>query len=143
MTASGSSMFLPTSAKTPFARKSAMTALVTSVPRSPVRESGSVAELPPVRLVVRHLCEATHCLLLLEGQSAVQPKVLEALRLTRREAEVLHWVAEGKTNEEIGMLLGLSPRTVGKHLEHIYDKLGVRTRTEAVRLVVERGLLRR
>jgi DNA-binding CsgD family transcriptional regulator len=95
-----------------------------------------------MRLVVRHLCEATHCLLLLEEQSAVQPKVLEALRLTRREAEVLHWVAEGKTNEEIGMLLGLSPRTVSKHLEHIYDKLGVRTRTEAVRLVVERGLLR-
>ncbi len=94
------------------------------------------------RLVVRHLCEATHCLLLLEEQSAVQPMALDALRLTRREAEVLHWVAEGRTNEEIGVILGLSPRTVSKHLEHIYDKLGVRTRTAAVRLVVEQGLLR-
>ncbi|WP_226506680.1 response regulator [Pseudomonas sp. MWU16-30317] len=51
--------------------------------------------------------------------------------LTEREIEVLHWVTCGKTNKDIGDILGLSPRTVNKHLEHIYIKLGVETRTAA------------
>lgn len=52
--------------------------------------------------------------------------------LTPRENEVLHRLAHGKTDCEIAALLGLSPRTVQKHLEHIYIKLGVETRTAAV-----------
>lgn len=52
--------------------------------------------------------------------------------LTPRENEVLYWLAHGKTDAEIAALLGLSPRTVQKHLEHIYIKLGVETRTAAV-----------
>lgn len=51
--------------------------------------------------------------------------------LTPRETEVLHWVAEGKTNPEIGIILQTSPRTVQKHVEHIFQKLGVETRTTA------------
>jgi len=51
--------------------------------------------------------------------------------LTRREAEVLAWVAEGKRNEETGVILGARPKTVGKHLERIFMKLGVETRTAA------------
>lgn len=51
--------------------------------------------------------------------------------LTRREAQVLQWVATGKTNTEIATNLGLSPRTVQKHLEHIFRKLRVKTRTAA------------
>ena len=51
--------------------------------------------------------------------------------LTSREAEVLGWVARGKTNAEIGSLLFISPLTVRKHLENIFEKLGVRTRTAA------------
>ena len=51
--------------------------------------------------------------------------------LTRREHDVLVLVAEGKTNLQIADRLALSPRTVQKHLEHVYDKLGVRTRTAA------------
>lgn len=54
-----------------------------------------------------------------------------AFGLTPREAEVLRWVAAGKTNREIGLILGLSPRTVTKHLEHVFAKLGVETRTAA------------
>ena len=50
---------------------------------------------------------------------------------TEREVEVLRWVACGKTNRDIGDILGLSPRTVNKHLEHVYIKLGVETRTAA------------
>ena len=45
--------------------------------------------------------------------------------------QVLRWVACGKTNRDIGDILGLSPRTVNKHLEHVYVKLGVETRTAA------------
>jgi DNA-binding NarL/FixJ family response regulator len=52
--------------------------------------------------------------------------------LTPRETDVLEWVAKGKTNRDIGDILGMSPRTVNKHLEHIYAKLGVETRTAAV-----------
>jgi DNA-binding CsgD family transcriptional regulator len=55
-----------------------------------------------------------------------------ALGLTRRELDVLAWVAEGKTNAETAELLSIAPGTVKKHLDHIYEKLGVGTRTEAV-----------
>lgn len=54
-----------------------------------------------------------------------------ASRLTARETEVLLWVARGKTNRDIAEILGMSPRTVNKHLEHVFEKLGVETRTAA------------
>jgi DNA-binding CsgD family transcriptional regulator len=57
---------------------------------------------------------------------------LEALGLTQREAEVLCWVAQGKTNREVGMILGASARTVQKHLEHVFQKIGVESRTAAI-----------
>ncbi|KAF1023377.1 MAG: putative cyclic di-GMP phosphodiesterase [Paracidovorax wautersii] len=53
------------------------------------------------------------------------------IALTPRETEVLSWLAKGKTNRDIGDILGMSPRTVNKHLEHIFEKLGVETRTAA------------
>ena len=56
----------------------------------------------------------------------------EQIELTAREREVLAWVARGKTNAEIARLLWLAPSTVGKHLENVYAKLGVSTRTAAV-----------
>ncbi len=55
--------------------------------------------------------------------------------LTARELEVLHWMAEGKRNIEIGKILVLSSRTVQKHVEHILGKLGVETRTAAAAFV--------
>ncbi|WP_417671242.1 response regulator [Roseibium sp.] len=51
--------------------------------------------------------------------------------LTAREADVLLWIAKGKANRDIGEILGLSPRTVNKHLEQIYQKLGVENRASA------------
>jgi DNA-binding NarL/FixJ family response regulator len=51
--------------------------------------------------------------------------------LTMREAEVLLWIARGKANRDIGEILGLSPRTVNKHLEQVYAKLGVENRASA------------
>lgn len=54
--------------------------------------------------------------------------------LTPRETEVLSWLAKGKTNRDIADILGMSPRTVNKHLEHIFEKLGVETRAAAAAL---------
>lgn len=58
------------------------------------------------------------------------------LNLTVREAEVLMWLARGKANRDIGEILGLSPRTVNKHLEQIYAKIGVENRAAATALAV-------
>lgn len=60
---------------------------------------------------------------------------LVALGLTLREAEVLIWVARGKTSGEIAVILGAKPATVSKHLDHIYQKLGVENRTAAAAYV--------
>jgi DNA-binding NarL/FixJ family response regulator len=64
-------------------------------------------------------------------EEQAQQELAQRYQLTSREVEVLHWVACGKTNRDIGDILGLSPRTVNKHLEHVYVKLGVETRTAA------------
>jgi DNA-binding NarL/FixJ family response regulator len=71
------------------------------------------------------------------------PRALGTYGLTRRETEVLHLLAEGRPNAEIGTELGLSPRTVEKHVEHILDKLGVKSRTAATRLVADAGRRKR
>jgi len=54
--------------------------------------------------------------------------------LTQKEAEVLYWAMQGKTNKDVADILGGSPRTVNKHMEHIFEKLGVETRTAAAAL---------
>ena len=68
--------------------------------------------------------------------------VIEAMslsfKLTAREAEVLYWVVKGKINRDIGEILGTSPMTVKKHLEHVYAKLGVETRTAAAAMAMQR-----
>ncbi len=66
-----------------------------------------------------------------EEEAAPAPALLPN-PLTQRELDVLAWVARGKTNRDVAEILGMSPRTVNKHLEHIYEKLGVETRTAAV-----------
>jgi DNA-binding NarL/FixJ family response regulator len=62
---------------------------------------------------------------------------LERLGLSPREAEILLWVAQGKTNLETGLILGISPNTVKKHLEHIYEKLEVESRNGATLRALE------
>jgi DNA-binding NarL/FixJ family response regulator len=66
------------------------------------------------------------------------PEQLEPLGLTPREAEVLFWIAQGKTNPEIGTITGIQLTTVKKHLESIYSKLGVENRTTAAAMALER-----
>ena len=69
---------------------------------------------------------------------AVIEAIMQSFKLTMREAEVLYWVTKGKTNRDIGDILGSSPATVKKHLEHVYEKLGVETRTAAANLAMGR-----
>jgi len=67
----------------------------------------------------------------LAARAVVEPSPVPAT-LTPREREVLRWVGAGKSNVQIAMILGASPRTVQKHLEHVYVKLGVESRLAAV-----------
>ncbi|MFG0600505.1 response regulator [Delftia sp. WSY_4] len=66
-----------------------------------------------------------------EAPQAPAARRLQQVALTPRETEVLSWLSKGKTNRDIADILGMSPRTVNKHLEHIFEKLGVETRTAA------------
>jgi DNA-binding response OmpR family regulator/DNA-binding CsgD family transcriptional regulator len=79
---------------------------------------------------------------LLIMQEVSDESVIEAIslsfRLTAKEAEVLYWVIKGKINRDIGDILGSSPMTVKKHLERVYAKLGVETRTAAAALAMNR-----
>jgi CheY-like chemotaxis protein/DNA-binding CsgD family transcriptional regulator len=75
-------------------------------------------------------------LLLLEEKKAATLLSLEDYHLTPRELDVLNWLTMGKTNRDIAEILGMSPRTVNKHLEHIFVKLGVETRAAAAALVL-------
>ena len=72
------------------------------------------------------------------SDAAVVQTLVQTLKLTLREAEVLYWVAKGKTNRDIGDILGSSPATVKKHLERVYVKLGVETRTAAAGIAMGR-----
>jgi len=67
----------------------------------------------------------------IDGADAQVAILRRLYAVTSREAEVLLWVAQGKSNRDIGEILGLSPRTVNKHLEQIYQKLGVENRASA------------
>ncbi len=66
-----------------------------------------------------------------EDDALIVQALSEGLQLTLREAEVLYWVVRGKISRDIADILGTSPRTINKHLEHVFVKLGVETRTAA------------
>ena len=76
----------------------------------------------------------TMWLLRLRDAGETAPSRLATASLTPRETEVLSWIAKGKTNRDVAEILGMSPRTVNKHLEHVFEKLGVETRAAAAAL---------
>ena len=87
--------------------------------------------------LVRH---GTHCLLLLKQIRQHRSEAsLAHLGLSPRETEILGWVVNGNTSPEIGVILGISPRTVHKHLERIYARLGVENRHAAISLALSAG----
>lgn len=78
-----------------------------------------------------------HLFGLSDGGSPSDNEILRGrLNLTERETEVLLWIAQGKSNRDIAAILKCSPRTVNKHLEQIFDKLGVENRTAAATFAV-------
>ena len=72
------------------------------------------------------------------SDSAVIAAMSLSFKLTAREAEVLYWVVKGKINRDIAAILGASPATVKKHLERVFAKLGVETRTAAAGMAMNR-----
>jgi DNA-binding CsgD family transcriptional regulator len=98
-----------------------------------LRRSPLVLEHQGKRLMIRLVPDSDQSSFLLDEHWApMQPPSVLPRDLSPREGQVLGWLSQGKTNKDIGVILELSARTVQKHLEHIYRKLGVETRTGAV-----------
>jgi DNA-binding response OmpR family regulator len=98
----------------------------------PIRPAEVLARISTHVRNARMLSEAR---LSRDAAPAVVSVDLSTYQLTPREMDVLAWIARGKTNRDIAEILGMSPRTVNKHLEHIFVKLGVETRAAAAALV--------
>lgn len=96
-------------------------------------QAASLPDNPQLRLFFMGETAPNEFLLRLSRESgtSLPPEFTSELGLTTREGEVLAWLSKGKTNRDIAQILGLSPRTVDKHLEQIYAKLGVENRTAA------------
>jgi DNA-binding CsgD family transcriptional regulator len=94
---------------------------------------------PDAELVVRRLESDPPLLVLHEHRLAPDPVRARELGLTRREAEIVALAGRGLTNAQIGAELFVSPRTVQKHLEHAFEKLGLHTRADAARLLLGDG----
>jgi DNA-binding response OmpR family regulator/DNA-binding CsgD family transcriptional regulator len=95
----------------------------------------------PIKLrlsYIGHLSGDEYLLRLVEGELGGDEEIIKGkLALTAREAEVLLWITRGKSNRDVAEILSLSPRTVNKHLEQIYAKLGVENRTAAAALAMQ------
>ena len=93
-------------------------------------------------LIVRRFAEAgrddTVMLVLEEEHAPPGPAALLALGLTPRQAEVAYWVAQGKSNADTAIILGTSPRTVDKHMERIFERLGLENRASLMVTASER-----
>ncbi|MGJ4898115.1 MULTISPECIES: response regulator transcription factor [unclassified Bradyrhizobium] len=107
------------------------------------KAAASIPDHPELRLYYMGGAGPNEFLLRLAKESSGElPKEFSSeFGLTTREGEVLSWLSKGKTNRDIAQILGLSPRTVDKHLEQIYAKLGVENRTAAA--AVATGVTRR
>ena len=107
-----------------------------SSPPTPIElATGSASKLR--LLYVAQVGAEERLLRVIEGDAGSDQAVLKnRLLVTDREAEVLLWIARGKSNRDIAEILSLSPRTVNKHLEQIFTKLGVENRTSAAALAV-------
>jgi DNA-binding CsgD family transcriptional regulator len=106
----------------------------------PQRTPAVAIEAQGRRLLLRPLGRTTSDAILVGVEVADSAggdaRLRDRFGLTARECEVLMWIARGKSNRDIGEILALSPRTVNKHLEHIYVKLGVENRASAAAVVI-------
>ena len=87
--------------------------------------------------LIEHHGDEDYLLKLVDAKKIDGEDILkETLKLTTRESQVLYWLAKGKTNREVAQILGMSPRTVNKHLEQLFPKLGVENRTAAAAIAL-------
>lgn len=90
-----------------------------------------------ISITYERLQQPMHLLRIIENKTQKTALDLQQnLPITKRESEVLYWVSYGKTSWEISQILEMSPRTVNKHLEQIYKKLGVDNRTSAAAISI-------
>lgn len=101
-------------------------------------------EMGPFRFSLVYLSAAAEYLVRVSHVSGIAKEEILSQRfaLTHREAEILYWLTLGKTNKDISVILELSARTVNKHLEQVFQKLGVDNRTAAA-VLADRELFRR
>ncbi|WP_315722684.1 MULTISPECIES: response regulator transcription factor [unclassified Bradyrhizobium] len=111
--------------------------------KAAAKSAASIPDHPELRLYYLGGAGPNEVLLRLAKETSGElPKQFSSeFGLTTREGEVLSWLSKGKTNRDIAQILGLSPRTVDKHLEQIYAKLGVENRTAAAAIAT--GVTRR
>ncbi|WP_448245982.1 response regulator [Thalassotalea agariperforans] len=112
-------------------------------PWLPLAVTGDKTELTvtcfaqPLKVFYERQQDQTHLLSIVEAKEEKTAQHLqENLPITKRESEVLYWLSYGKTSWEISQILTMSPRTVNKHLEQIYKKLGVDNRTSAAAISI-------
>lgn len=115
--------------------------------RNDVFESGEIWFPPPplvrqtasgdLQINLTYNSQTKERTLMLAEKKWLTPAALAPLGLTRRETEIVFWMAQGKTNAEIGFLCHISSGTVKKHAENIYIKLGVETRTAVMLRALE------
>ena len=127
---------LPSTAGDQFALSEPMLQLLMQTQREKTKSKAKTVSLPEnEQLQLQYMGKLgpnEFLLRLAKDSSADTPiEFSKELGLTTREGEVLSWLSKGKTNRDIAQILGLSPRTVDKHLEQIYAKLGVENRTAA------------
>jgi DNA-binding NarL/FixJ family response regulator len=119
-----------------------MAALTTDRPHRPAWSRADAIAMLEEEASSGHLDpEAVALVIQAAGGAARSPAMANPNGLTDREVEVLRLVARGKTNKQIGMELFISPKTVGRHVENIYVKIGVSTRAGAALYAMEHRLL--
>ena len=105
-----------------------------SAPVAPLKILSQTGELTIRPALNKQTGERT---LMVEEKQFGSPQNFARFGLTRRESEIMYWITQGKSDEVIARLCKISPRTVHKHIQHIYVKFGVETRTSAMLKALE------
>jgi DNA-binding CsgD family transcriptional regulator len=111
-------------------------------PHRPAHNPGGAASLLVAEVDAGRVGRAeVDAVLAAAGQATRPPNVARPAGLTEREVDVLRMIARGLSNKQVAAALGISPKTVGHHVEHLYAKAGVTTRAGATLFAMEHGLL--
>lgn len=111
-------------------------------PHRPAHAPGEAASLLVEEVDAGRLGRAeVDAVLAAAGQAARPPNVARPAGLTEREVDVLRLIGRGLSNKQVAAALGISPKTVGHHIEHLYAKAGVTTRAGATLFAMEHRLL--